>query len=194
MPVTGPNGEQGFAPVPMPMQFQQQGAPSAPAAPGGVSFVQGPNGYYMPVPMGTPAAAPVPLVGTSMAASSAQMSNPFAVGSEAASSPVANKSDTWSQPQHGSMSVPVAVGNPFTLMSKAGSGGTPGGAQQLPPLPRTSSNGSISARTSVDLAVAGQRSNASSNGSLPRPDSENALNGSLGDALQHDLSSGNSGV
>ena len=58
MPVTGPNGEQGFAPVPMPqpMAYPVQGMPGA--APPPMQFVQGPNGYYMPVAMSAPTADP----------------------------------------------------------------------------------------------------------------------------------------
>ena len=190
MPVTGPNGEQGFAPVPMPMpmpmQFQQQqGAPSATASPVGISFVQGPNGYYMPVPMGASAAAPASAgAGVSAAAPSMHSKNPFDAGSEAFYSSSAAPTNPDVPPHQAISSAPGSIGMPFNVMgsAKGGGSGSNGGSQQLPPLPRITSNGSISARASApDLTLVAQRT-----GHVARPDSNNALSASAGEVLPHE--------
>lgn len=80
MPVTGPNGEQGFAPVPMPqaMAYSAHGVPAGSGPPAAVQFMQGPNGYYMPMAMGAPAAA-------SGGDGGARSNNPFAGDSDQSS-------------------------------------------------------------------------------------------------------------
>ena len=140
VPVTGPNGEQGFAPVQMPMQMPQampyQHQPAAggsSAAP--VQFVQGPNGFFLPVsaapstqavstePVTQPVAAGTNQAAAAQAASEAVSAGPAVASSNPFEPQAAMQPRQW--PEH----IPALGDAPGTAPAAANApdGGSPSG-------------------------------------------------------------------
>ena len=176
MPVTGPNGEQGFAPVPMQMPqhmpFPDQAA-SGIGSGGPVQFVQSANGYYMPVsasavPQPAPTAAPPQPVPASTRADGEQpgqsvaSANPFEPQAPAQRRQV---------PSFGDGS-PASAAEAAVGAQPAAGGSGAAAAQASPQKP-------AAARPSLQSSPA-RPSNTSSAGSLSRPDSSNSLGGEEG--------------
>ena len=178
MPVTGPNGEQGFAPVPMQMphhmHFQQQAAPEGGNAGGApVQFVQGPNGFFMPVSAGAvtqpPAAAMMPQpvarpphAGLEQAGPSAMSNNPFEPQASA-------------QRRQGPLQVPsFGVAGGAAAAAAAGGERPEGGDNDGPAAVQGSPQKPSPARPSLQSSPA-RPSNSSSPASMSRPDSSNSL-------------------
>jgi hypothetical protein len=175
VPVTGPNGEQGFAPVqmqmPQPMPYTHPPAPNG-SATGPVQFVQGPNGFFMPVsaaPPTQPASAAYPAQPVTAAAMSrsvatggpreVELAGPSVMSSNPFEPQAAVQRRQWPQQIPG---IGDAAGPPAAA---AGDGAT--GAQSSPQKPPA-------ARPSLESSP-GRPSNVSSAASLSRPDSSNSL-------------------
>ena len=184
MPVTGPNGEQGFAPVPMqmpqPMPFPHQQAPNGSAA-APVQFVQGPNGFFMPVsaaPQPQPASAafpaqPVMATATSPSAAVGALSEVELAGSSVMSAnpfepQAALQRRQWPQkiPTIGD----AVDGAPGTASGQAG-----GSALGQPAAAADSAAGAQTSLHKAPASSPGRPSNVSSTTSLSRPDSSNSL-------------------
>ena len=188
VPVTGPNGEQGFAPVqmqmPQPMPYPNQPAASGSAA-APVQFVEGPNGFFLPVsaaPQAQPTTAPAvsqkaafeaPATEVEQAGPSAMNGNPF-------EPQAAVQRRQWPQqiPAMGNAvgSAPAAaavqVGGSAVEQPAAAAADGAFGVQSSPQKPPL-------AGSSLESSP-GRPGNVSSTFTLSRPDSTNSL-GTAGD-------------
>ena len=184
MPVTGPNGEQGFAPVPMQMP-QHMPFPHQAGLDGGggpvqpMQFVQGPNGFFTPVPAG---AGPQPQPQAAMTWQQPISPPAHAHAGQPGPSPVsANpfEPQASAQQRQGPPQIPASGDNgPAVTVAEAQGDNSAGGGSgaaaaqaspQKPPAPRPSLQSSPA-----------RPSNTSSAGSLSRPDSSNSLGGEEG--------------
>ncbi len=182
MPVTGPNGEQGFAPVPMQMPQHmafphQAGLEGGGGGSGPVQFVQGPNGYFMPVPAGAgpqpPAATAWQHLGAPSARAHAEQPGPSAVSAN----PFGLQASA--QRQQGPPQAPSTGDNGPAAPAEAARGEQPAGGSSGAVAAQASPQKPPAARPSLQSSPA-RPSNTSSAGSLSRPDSSNSLGGDEG--------------
>ena len=181
MPVTGPNGEQGFAPVPMQMPqhmpFPHQASNGGGGGGGPVHFVQGPHGYFMPVAAG---AAPQPAAAATVPQPAAPPAH-AAVQQPGQSKASANpfEPQASAQRRQDPLQVPSFGGGSPATMAAAAPGEQPAAGGSGAAAAQASPQKPAAARPSLQSSPA-RPSNASSAGSLSRPDSSNSLGGEEG--------------
>ncbi len=182
MPVTGPNGEQGFAPVPMQMPQHmpfphQAGSDSGGIGGGGpmpMQFIQGPNGYFMPVPVPAGAIAQLPAATTWQqpvappAQPHAEQPGPSAVSANPF------EPQASAQRRQGPLPIHPSGDNAPAAPVEAAQGEQPVGGGSGAAAAQVSPQKPPAARPSLQSSPA-RPSNTSSAGSLSRPDSSNSL-------------------